>query len=200
MMHKISLKLRGWNLVTCSTIIICLILILIFLSHGFNESSVRIAIRSTARTSCLLFIMAFIASALRYFSKHSFVQWLRQNRRYLGLSMAISHSFHALAIITLAILTTDSYLYSNHGGNLGYFFIFAMTITSFQPTASLLGNRGWQVLHTVGMYYLWLAFVYTFASRLSESLIIYVPFVSLLVVALIIRLLTLSKKKTNKTN
>ena len=63
-----------------------------------------------------------------------------------------------------------------------------MTITSFQKTASLLGDQGWKILHTVGIYYLWLAFTVTFADRLSESFLIYFPFVSLLVIALLIRL------------
>jgi methionine sulfoxide reductase heme-binding subunit len=194
-MNIITLKFHGWKIVTYSTIVIASILALILLVHGFNEESLRIAIRNTARTSCLLFISAFIASALRHFSKHNLVQWLRKNRRYLGLSMAISHSFHALAIISLAFLTADPYLSNNHGGNLGYLFIIAMTITSFKPTANLLGSRGWLILHTVGMYYLWLAFIYTFASRLNESLTLYIPFVSLLAIALIIRLLALRTRK-----
>lgn len=193
-MNTFPISIGGWKIVTWSTIAIGVTLASILFFHGFNEESMRIGIRTTARTSCLLFILAFVASALRRFSKHNLVQWLRKNRRYLGLSMAISHGFHALAIIGLAILTADPYLSSNHGGNLGYFFIIAMTITSFQPTANLLGNWGWKILHTVGMYYLWLAFIYTFASRLNESLMLYIPFVGLLAIALIIRLLALRKK------
>jgi methionine sulfoxide reductase heme-binding subunit len=70
-----------------------------------------------------------------------------------------------------------------------------MTITSFKSTANLLGSRGWLILHTVGMYYLWLAFIHTFASRLNESLTLYIPFVSILAIALIIRLFALRKAR-----
>lgn len=77
----------------------------------------------------------------------------------------------------------------NHGGNLGCLFIIAMTITSFPTPASVLGDRGWRILHTVGMYYLWLAFIYSFSKRLDESMLIYLPFISLLTIAIALRLI-----------
>ncbi|MGK7952316.1 MAG: hypothetical protein AB4368_26905 [Xenococcaceae cyanobacterium] len=123
--------LRGWNIVGWTTLIIALIFLGILIVHGINEQSMRIAIRLTARTSCLLFLCAFVASSLRYFWTNNLTKWLRGNRRYLGVAMAVSHGFHAIAIIGLAILTSDPSLSNNHGGNLGYFFIIAMTATSF---------------------------------------------------------------------
>ena len=191
--------LRGWNIVGWTTLVIALIFLGILLVHGINEQSMRIAIRLTARTSCMLFLCAFVASPLRYFWSNQLTKWLRVNRRYLGVAMASSHGFHAIAIIGLAILTTDPSLSNNHGGNLGYLFIIAMTATSFPSTAALLGNRNWQILHTVGMYYLWLAFIYTFSHGLEKSLLIYLPFVSLLAIAFLLRLtIPLSKLKINK--
>ena len=113
--------------------------------------------------------------------------------------MAVSHGFHAIAIVGLALLTADPSLSSNHGGNLGYFFIVAMTATSFQSTAALLGHRNWQILHTVGMYYLWLAFIYTFSYSLQKSLLIYLPFISLLAIAFLLRLVIIAIKLTKRT-
>ncbi|MDJ0690752.1 MAG: hypothetical protein QNJ41_19855 [Xenococcaceae cyanobacterium MO_188.B32] len=191
--------LQGWNIVGWTTLTIAIIFLCILIVHGINEQSMRIAIRTTARTSCLLFVCAFVASPLRYFWSNNITKWLRVNRRYLGVAMAVSHGFHAIAIIGLAILTADSSLNNNHGGNLGYFFIIAMTATSFPSTAALLGNQNWKILHTVGMYYLWLAFIYTFSHGLEKSLFIYLPFVSLLAVAFLLRLITpLSKLKIKR--
>lgn len=180
---------QGWNLVRNSTIIIISLLILILIFHGFNEQSMRIAIRLTARTSCVLFLLAFSASSLRRIKSNKLTQWLLRNRRYLGLSMAVSHGFHAIAIIGVAMLSTGEIMTDNHGGNLGYLFIIAMTISSFSYPASFLGNRGWKILHTVGMYYLWLAFIVSFSKRLKESMVIYLPFVSLLIMAITLRLI-----------
>ena len=183
-----SIQVKSWGIVNLTAIAIAIFITVVVFIHGFNEEAVRLTIRLTARTSCILFLVAFTASALHYFLGNQISRWIRANRRYLGVSMAVSHSFHALAIIALAILAPSPEYYSNHGGNLGYLFIFLMTITSFQKTASLLGDQGWKILHTVGIYYLWLAFTVTFADRLSESFLIYFPFVSLLVIALLIRL------------
>ena len=191
--------LRGWNIVGWTTLIIAPIFLSILIVQGINEQSMRIAIRLTARTSCLLFVCAFIASPLRYFWSNNITRWLRVNRRYLGVAMAVSHGFHAIAIIGLAILTTDPSLSNNHGGNLGYLFIIAMTATSFQSTAALLGHRNWKILHTVGMYYLWLAFIYSFSHGLEKSLVIYLPFVSLLAIAILLRLILPFSKVFNLT-
>ena len=191
--------LRGWNIVGWTTLTIAIIFLCILIVHGINEQSMRIAIRTTARTSCLLFVCAFVSSPLRYFWSNNITKWLRVNRRYLGVAMAVSHGFHAIAIIGLAILTADPSLNNHHGGNLGYFFIIAMTATSFPSTAALLGNQNWKILHTVGMYYLWLAFIYTFSHGLEKSLFIYLPFVSLLAVAFLLRLIIpLSKLKIKR--
>lgn len=192
---KTIYKIQRWNLVKVSTIAIVILLALILIFHGINEPSMAIVIRLTARTSCILFLLAFCASSLRRFKSNKFTRWLLQNRRYFGLSMAVSHGFHAIAIIGAAILSTEIPT-DNHGGNLGYLFIIAMTITSFRYPASFLGERGWQILHTVGMYYLWLAFIYSFSNRLDESLLIYLPFVSLLIIAIALRLVRVFNQKS----
>lgn len=195
-----GIQIKHWGIVSFVAIAIGMLLVTIFIIYGFSESTIRLAIRLTARTSCLLFLLAFLASTLHYFWHNQISHWLKVNRRYVGLSMAVSHSYHALAIIGLAILAPDPYYYNNHGGNLGYLFIFLMTVTSFERTSNLLGNRTWKIIHTVGMYYLWLAFTVTFTDRLSESFFIYFPFVSLLIGSLLARLLALFHNKSVANN
>jgi methionine sulfoxide reductase heme-binding subunit len=188
-MESIRPKLQGWNIVGYTALTILLIIILILSINGIDEQGMRIAIRATARSSCLLFICAFMASTLRKMRSNQLTQWFVKNRRYLGLSFAVSHGFHALAIIGLALLATEGTVRTNHGGNLGYFFIIAMAATSFPKTVDFIGDRAWKILHTVGMYYLWLAFTYSFIRRLlgGDSLVIYLPFTILLIAAIILR-------------
>jgi hypothetical protein len=196
-MLKTQLIPQKWTIVACSTLAIAAMLSLILLFNGIQEESMRIAIRATARTSCILFVSAFIASSLRKIWSSKLSTWLLKNRRYLGLSFAVSHGFHALAIIGLAIITPQDAVTTDHGGNLGYFFIIAMTATSFERTAKLLSPNAWKILHTVGMYYLWLALTYAFSMTLLEDkpLYIYLPFITLLVLAMTIRLAP--KTRTN---
>ncbi len=185
---------QGWNLVTLSALAIAAILAVIFIVQGINELGMRVAIRLTARTSCLLFLSAFIASTLPKINSNKLTKWLLKNRRYLGISFAISHGYHALTIVGLVIITSGEAYEFDHGGTLGYIFIAAMTATSFRPIATLLSPQVWKILHTVGMYYLWIAFTYSFATRLNISLSIYLPFVALLIAAMILRLVMLTKK------
>ncbi|MEM8721590.1 MAG: hypothetical protein AAGE84_20225 [Cyanobacteria bacterium P01_G01_bin.39] len=85
-----------------------------------------------------------------------------------------------------------------HHANLGYLFIILMTITSFKTPAVILGRRNWQILHTVGMYYLWLSFLVGFSSRLTESWWIYTPFTFGLLLAVILRLVSTNKQILTK--
>jgi hypothetical protein len=111
--------------------------------------------------------------------------------------MAISHGFHAVAIAGVAVLTSENMVRNNLDANLGYVFILLMTITSFQRPAALIGKRGWKILHTVGIYYLWLSFTVAFAGRLGESSLFYAPWVIVLIFALILRLIMLVKRAKN---
>jgi hypothetical protein len=190
---------QKWEIVGFSTLAIATILALILLFNGVDEESMRIAIRATARTSCILFVSAFLASSLRKIWSNQLSIWLQKNRRYLGVSFAVSHGFHALAIIGLAIVTPHTAVHTDHGGNLGYLFIIAMTATSFDRTARLLSPNAWKILHTVGLYYLWLALTYAFSLRLidNRSMFIYLPFVMLLVLAMIVRIIA-SRVSRNK--
>jgi methionine sulfoxide reductase heme-binding subunit len=188
---------QGWQLVGWSALAIAILVGSILAVHGIDEAGVRVAIRATARTSCILFLCAFVASSLRRYWPSKLSGWLVKNRRYLGVSLAVSHGFHALAIIGLVIVTsgaTFERVAYNFGGHLGYIFLIAMTATSFNRTAAWLGDRSWHILHTVGMYYLWLAFTVTFSKDLSRSPI-YLAFVALLAIALGLRLFALIQRR-----
>ena len=75
MMETIN-NFQGWNLVRSSAIAIFSLFILILIFHGINEHSMRIAIRLTARTSCILFLLGFSASSLRRIKSNKSTQWL----------------------------------------------------------------------------------------------------------------------------
>ena len=188
------LRLSNWQIVKYATIFIATAFAFILFVNGINESSFRIAIRFTARSSCILFVLAFCASSSHKLTTTTLSKWLLQNRRYLGLSMAISHGFHAIAIAGVAILTSENMVRDNHLATLGYIFIILMSITSFKRPAAILGRRNWRILHTVGMYYLWLSFTFSFGKRLTESWLIYSPFVVVLVLAFILRLLPFKQR------
>ena len=96
--------------------------------------------------------------------------------------LAASHAGHGLAIAALA-WHSPSFLANVSGatlvlGGLGYAFIAAMAATSTDAAQRALG-RAWGILHTVGIYYLWLVFVFTYVGPATRS-----PFHAVITLAL----------------
>ncbi|MGL5064145.1 MAG: hypothetical protein ACRC62_29515 [Microcoleus sp.] len=186
---------RGWQIVGFCALTIGTIVGVIWLFYGIEESGMRLAIRATGRTSCLLFLSAFVASSLHKLRSTSLSGWLLKNRRYLGISMAVSHTYHAIALYGLWLATDGSAPSFDPLGTFGYILLLAMTVTSFNGPATWLGKRGWKILHTAGIHFFWLGFLFEYSYRLPKSIAIYSPFVILLILAMILRLLASRKHK-----
>lgn len=178
--------LQGWRLlgVTSAALVV---MALVILALDPTVDGVRRVIRATARTSLLLFGAAFVASAVWKLFPGPLTRWQRQNRRYLGLGFAISHTIHAVAIASFATLDPISFKSASNlgsliSGGIAYGFILLMTLTSFDRTASWIGDRAWKVLHKFGVYYLWISFMITFGKRLPVSPAYWIPLVFLVVI------------------
>jgi sulfoxide reductase heme-binding subunit YedZ len=85
----------------------------------------------------------------------------------------------------LSIAPLNSYMV----GGIGYIFIIAMLITSNNQSIKRLGRKRWKMLHTSGMYYLFLSFIMSFVDLLEKDFSFYLPLVLALVLAACIRLL-----------
>ena len=188
---------EGWRLFAVLTLTLIGLCIWIAGMRQFEADGVRMVIRFTARTSLLLFCLAFSAAALARLYPSAWTRWLRRNRRALGVSFAASHGLHAIAIGAFAALdpagfatatTFASYLF----GGIGYAFIIAMTATSFDRTAAAMGARAWRRLHLVGGYYLWLQFLVSFGKRIPD-MPLYGLFLIPLLAVLALRLIAMAR-------
>lgn len=180
---------QGWRLTIAVALLLTLAsLILLLLSAGSAES-VREVIRFTARTSLVLFLLAYGASALVKLWKQPWSLWLRRNRRYIGVSFAASHLIHGLAIIALTQVDPSFELapITLILGGLAYIFIALMAATSFDVTARAIGPRAWAALHSVGSFYVWATFLSSFSGRASMSRWYLLP-VFLLVAVMLVRI------------
>src|SRR3954452_8219571 len=93
---------EGWRLLAVLTLSLIALSLWIASMRNFEVEGVRMVIRYTARSSLLLFCLAFSASALHRLWPNPFSRWQLCNRRYLGLSFAVSHLIHAIAIVCFA--------------------------------------------------------------------------------------------------
>ncbi|MBV6627995.1 MAG: hypothetical protein KI793_34605 [Rivularia sp. (in: Bacteria)] len=179
--------LQEWRIVGFSALVVGIICIFVGLINGVSEEGMRMAIRATGRTSLLFFVSAFAASSLQKVWTTPVSTWMLKNRRYLGLSMAVSHTYHAVALIGLWFVTNGAAPQVEPLGTLGYVLLIALTITSFKIPAKWLGKRGWKILHKTAMHYLWLGLLFEYGLKLSKSDYIALPFVILLVLAMVLR-------------
>lgn len=184
--------LNGWPIVGWTAVLVALMCAAILAVGGTDEAGIRMVIRATARTSVVLFTLAFVASALRRVWPSSLTRWMLRNRRQLGVSFAVSHYAHLIALFALGGWSAAG-LYASAGpvlvifGGIAYVFLTLMVITSFDRTAVWLGPTAWRRLHTTGAYYIWFIFALSYVPRAFESALFW-PFALLVIAALALRL------------
>ena len=178
--------LEGWNMLGLLSLILLAISGLCLAGHAYEVTGVRMVIRITARTSLVLFALAFGAQAVLTLWPSALTRWQRRNRRQLGLAFAVSHTIHAAAILAFARM--DPQGFHEHAmpgtlvsGGIAYAFIIAMAATSFDRTAAWMGPAAWRMLHWLGGYYLWMSFIVTNGKRIGQSPLYALPVVLMLV-------------------
>jgi methionine sulfoxide reductase heme-binding subunit len=194
---------EGWRLFAVLALTLIGLCLWIAGMRQFEVEGVRMVIRFTARSSLLLFSLAFGAAALARLWPHPWTLWLRRNRRFVGVSFAASHGLHAMAIAAFAALDPAGFaaatsLASEVFGGIGYAVIIAMTATSFDRTAQRLGPRAWRLLHLVGGYYLWVQFMVAFGKRVPD-VPLYGLFLTPLLVVMALRLIAMDSARTTRT-
>ena len=189
---------EGWRLFAALTVTLFGLSIWIAGMRQFEVDGVRMVIRFTARTSLLLFCLAFGAAALARLWPNTGTRWLRRNRRYVGVSFTASHGIHAVAIAGFAAMDPAGFaaatnLVSHVFGGIGYAFIIAMTATSFDRTAAAIGPRGWRMLHLTGGYYLLVQFMVSFGKRIPE-MPLYALFLIPLLLVFALRMISMASR------
>lgn len=163
-----------------------------------DVETLRLVIRTTARTSLVLFAMAFSASALATLYPNAWTAWQRRNRRSLGLSFATSHFIHLVALVALARVDNDLFWKLTNPANIvlagaAYVLLAAMTATSFDGAVKWLGVRRWRLLHLVGGWYIWISFAVSVGKRLPQGPI-YWAMMALVLAAALVRLIAMSRR------
>jgi DMSO/TMAO reductase YedYZ heme-binding membrane subunit len=188
----------GWRLVGVLSLLLVAMTGWVLASHGGDVEGLRLAIRATARTSLVLFVMAFTASALADLLPSEATRWQRRNRRYLGVSFAVSHFIHLGVILALASVDQALFWKLTNISTIvlagsAYFFIAAMAATSFDRTAAWLGPRKWRLLHLIGGWYIWISFAVAVGKRVPLDRF-YWPMAALVLAAAIVRLIAMFRR------
>lgn len=165
--------LEGWILVLWAALAVGLMVGALFADSGVADlDTVKRGLRATARTSVVLFLFAFAASSLRRLWPNRATGWLLRNRRYVGVSFAMSHFVHLGLIASLAHFTPERFTGNPAGlipGFTAYVFIAAMTATSFDRTTTWIGKVWWRRLHLAGSWWIWAVFTGNYASKVTSG-------------------------------
>jgi sulfoxide reductase heme-binding subunit YedZ len=173
MTHRRLAWFEGFRLLTVLSATLLMLCIAIAGMRHFEVDGIRKVIQFTARSSLLLFCVAMSASALLRLMPSAGTRWIRRNRRMFGLSFAVSHGLHAVAIACFAAMAPAAFSEATSSatfifGSIGYALIVAMAATSFDRSAAMIGPRAWRILHAVGTYYLWFQFCVSFGMRIPQ--------------------------------
>ncbi|MDF3337337.1 ferric reductase-like transmembrane domain-containing protein [Mycolicibacterium septicum] len=198
--------LSGWRLTWL--LIVAITVASTFAAWGVGGvNGANLGIRITARTSAILFLLAFTASSVYQLWPNDITKWIRRNRRYLGVGFAGSHVVHAAFIVTAIVLNEQRFEThvvdpTPHGvfvlDFIAYGFIIAMTITSFDRIAKRMQYAAWKRLHLTGSYVIWFTFFIAYWRRGVTYTEFYGPFLMIVLAALIIRFIAKAKRGAAK--
>ena len=118
-------------------------------------------IQLSVRCSVPWIFLVFATSALQKIFPGEFTRWLLKNRKYFGLVFAATMAWQGSFILWMVLVHTDYYVNEVYvmrdaiEGTIGYAFLLALTVTSFQFARKRMRAKRWRLLHLSGVYFLW---------------------------------------------
>lgn len=168
-----SNSFRGWQLFGLIAALVAVMSATAIAVQPDLIEGLRSAIRATARSSFVLFLIAFTASAFAVLVPSPLSKTLVRERRFIGLAFAFSHLVHAVLIYAYGQLNTEFWpartVANNIPGGTAYAFILLMALTSFKGPARLLGPKAWKALHVTGMWVIVAVFAFSNFKRIPMS-------------------------------
>jgi hypothetical protein len=181
-----SKLINGWSLFWLITAPISLAIVFTMTRVDLSSAEgVSSMIQLSVRCAVPWLFLAFAASSLQVVFPGSFSRWLLRNRKIIGLCFAAAMAWQLTFILWLVGIHTEYYVNDVYvlsdvvEGVVGYAFLIAMVLTSFKFGRSLLSPRQWKLLHTSGIYWLWVYAwsVYWFNLFYYESPAVFIDYV-----------------------
>jgi methionine sulfoxide reductase heme-binding subunit len=155
-----------------------------------DETTIRVAIRATARISFVLFLGAFLSNALYHLVPATSTRWLKENKDRFTLGFAASHTVHLAFILTLVAALGREHLLNELGWIVlvafvtGFLFIYALAADVLFRHRTLWSAR----FETLAHCYLITLFVVGFALSGIARPLFYAPFILVAVTAIGVRI------------
>lgn len=184
------MRLATWKIVGLSALVALAIgVTAMALQGGWSADGAGAGTRLTARWSFPWFIAAWSASSLAILWPGGWRTALLRRRRAVGLAFAVNHGVH-LGFILLAafVFGHENAKLQIYGGGFAYVLIALMAATSNDLSVRLLGPKVWKGLHATGGWVVLFIFTRSYVGRLGEKPWLAIPAVTLIGLALLLRL------------
>jgi len=162
--HK---AINEWNLFWLIALPMSIMMLIVMLGVDMSTGpGVSTMIGFSVRWAVPFIFLVVAASAVHTLFPGPFTAWWLRNRKYIGLCFAVAMAWQGSFIFTMSNFYSDHYynnvylLRDQLEGSVGYIFLTAMVLTSFQFGRKRLSPMQWKVLHRSGVYFL---FAYPFS-------------------------------------
>ena len=160
----------------------------------------QFAARYTARWSFLILVPVFFAGPWQRLSPNSMTRAIVRQRRALGLAVVTAHGVQLVMRVRFQI---EEALWPNAvtliGGGGAYLMLYALAATSNAAAVRRLGGRAWLRLHRVGIHWLWIVFTASYAGRVAEGRIAFVPLFALALAGYGVRIAAWRSRRTARS-
>jgi sulfoxide reductase heme-binding subunit YedZ len=170
-----------WRMVCCND-----------MTFMMDETLIRVAIRTTARASFVLFLGAFLGEAAYRVWPTAATLWLKVNKGRFTLGFAGSHTVHLVFILALVAALGRAHLLNELGWGVltafttGFLFIYALAVSVL-----LHHHKVWLTsprFVAFAQYFLITLFAFAFALSGLTRPLFYAPFVLAAIAALGVRI------------
>lgn len=138
-----------------------------------TEAAAHALVRWTARTSLVLFSLAYVARPAVQLWPGPLTKRLLVERKWIGLGFATSHTAHLVGILMIAAPDFGGFVRAQPPTNaiaaLTFVALFAMAITSIEAVKRAMSARAWKFLHRTGIHLAWLSFAGTYLGAIAAS-------------------------------
>ncbi len=159
--------INGWSLFLLVSIPMSIVNVIAMLGTDLSTGQgVSSMIGFSVRSAVPFIFLVVSISSIHTLFRGPIPMWLLRNRKYIGMCFATAMAWQGLFICMMSMFFRDYYyadiylLRDELEGSLGYLFLPAMVLTSFQFVRKHLTLKQWKLIHKTGIYFL---FAYAFS-------------------------------------
>ena len=154
--------INGWRLYWLIAIPMSIAMIIAMIGADLTTGpGVSTMIQFSVRIAVPVIFLVIAISSLQILFPGPIPAWLLRNRPYIGMCFATAMAWQGLFIFIMSNIYREYYfndvylLRDELEGTIGYIFLAAMVVTSFDFGRKHLNLKQWKLVHKSAIYFLW---------------------------------------------